>query len=272
MNKALQVIPIPALQDNYIWLVHFQGEQECFVVDPGVAEPILDYIHQNHLKLTAILITHHHWDHTNGIIQLVKQFPSTAVFGPMHESIKHKTHALEEGGSCVLLNQQYHLKSYAVPGHTKGHIAYYSDTLLNQFSLFSGDTLFSGGCGRLFEDTPHQLYHSLMRLRDLPDQTQIYCGHEYTIKNLLFAKWLEPDNVKVLKVLKESENKRAASKATLPSSVGIEKMINPFLRCDDVNFIKTIQQRFSVQTQTPVSTFTFIRTLKDQWSPSEVSL
>lgn len=214
---------IPAFKDNYIWLL---TRGDCaFVVDPGDAGPVLDRLDADGLTLEGILITHHHADHQGGVAELKKRF-QLEVFAPEAESITGCTHALRGGESIVVLGQS--VAVMAVPGHTLGHLAYYAPG-----RLFCGDTLFGAGCGRLFEGTPAQMAASLENIAALPDNTLIYCAHEYTEMNLRFALAVEPENP----ALRQRANKvaalRAAGVPSVPSTLAEEKATNPFLRCGE---------------------------------------
>src|SRR5688572_11205929 len=188
---TIDVIPIPALKDNYIWLLRRRGSVHCAVVDPGDAAPVLEYLRSANLQLTDILITHHHADHTAGTPGLKQAFPASRVYGPSREAAHLLEHRLEHGAKLRLPELDVEFEVLDIPGHTLGHIAYYCNT---QSLLFCGDTLFSVGCGRLFEGTAEQMYASLQRLAGLPGETAVYCGHEYTMKNIAFARQVEPHN------------------------------------------------------------------------------
>lgn len=271
MNHGLQIIPVPALRDNYIWLINHMDKAECVVVDPGEAAPVIQCLDKLRSTLKAILITHRHGDHTDGIEGLLPYFPKTpVVLAPAQDPVFHETQALYEGDQLSLLHGALKLTVYDIPGHTKGHIAYYSECLGGRPGLFCGDTLFSGGCGKWFEGTPTQLYGSLLRLRNFPNNTQIYCSHEYTMANLRFAHWLEPNHLIIRACLQEAQYMRIKDKPTLPSSLQKEQLINPFLKCDDTNFIKLMKNRFSIPNPnpSPLEIFTTIRNIKDKWHDS----
>nr|WP_026375319.1 hydroxyacylglutathione hydrolase [Aestuariibacter salexigens] len=218
----LSIHPIPAFNDNYIWCI--QRDNHAVVVDPGDAAPVLAYCKDNNLSLTAILITHHHWDHTDGIADLLVAFPGIPVYGP-HNDIATISHRLAEGDSVSLDELQLTLSVLAVPGHTLDHIAYVSD-----IGLFCGDTLFSGGCGRLFEGTPAQMHQSLNKLMSLPGDMPVFCTHEYTLANLKFARAVDPQNAALEKYQRWAEQQRQHGKPTLPSNIANERDINPFVR------------------------------------------
>jgi hydroxyacylglutathione hydrolase len=273
MTMPLKVIPIPALYDNYIWVIQDKLHQQCVVIDPGVSTPVLKFLREGAYKLSAILITHRHHDHTHGIEGLLPYFDSEPiVLGPAQNVIPYKTKSLREGDQICLLQGQLCFNIYEIPGHTKEHIAYYSERLVHYPALFCGDTLFSGGCGKLMEGTMDELYHSLLRLRSLPDNTQIYCSHEYTIANLRFAHWLEPYHLIIRACLQEAQLMRRHKKPTLPSSLQKEKLINPFLKCDDAHFIEIMAKRFEIENRLPLEIFSTIRRIKDKWNDTNLSL
>jgi len=218
------VIAVHAFSDNYIWLVGAAGSRQVAIVDPGEAEPVVAALQQRQLAPAAILVTHHHGDHVGGIRQLLGRY-DIPVYGPAHEAIPGMSHPLVEGDRVVLESIPLELAVLDVPGHTRGHIAYYG-----QHMLFCGDTLFSVGCGRLFEGTAKQMHASLEKIRALPDDTQIYCAHEYTLDNIRFARVVEPDNPDLLQREMDARKLRADNIPTVPSSLGQEKRINPFLR------------------------------------------
>jgi len=220
----LSVLHVRAFQDNYIWLIANESRTEVAVVDPGDAEPVLRFLDREKMKLAAVLCTHHHPDHVGGAATLRDRF-DVPVYGPATESIAAVTHPLREGDTVSLPSLGLKLNVMEIPGHTRGHIALVGDGL-----LFCGDTLFSAGCGRLFEGTPEQMHHSLSRLAALPESTAVYCGHEYTLSNLRFAQAVEPENPDIRSFTREVEALRTANQPTLPSNIGRERRINPFLR------------------------------------------
>jgi hydroxyacylglutathione hydrolase len=233
-SRKLSVLTVPAFKDNYLWLIH-DGEHAA-VVDPGDAGPILEALRANGLRLTAILLTHHHADHTGGVADLLAH-SSVPVFGPRNDGIAAVTHPLGEGDRITVPGLELELSVLDVPGHTRGHIAYVradgddGDAIGHDTHwLFCGDTLFGAGCGRLFEGTPAQMMDSLAKLAALPDDTLVYCAHEYTLSNLRFAETVEPGNQAVqLRLVADSE-KRGTHLPTIPSTIAIEKATNPFLR------------------------------------------
>lgn len=223
----LQITPLPAFDDNYIWLLSDAALGRCAVVDPGDAAPVLEWLAAHpQMRLEAILITHHHGDHTGGIAAL-KAATQATVYGPALENIPGRDIALEDGQSLEVLGHAWQIMH--VPGHTAGHIALYADSVAEGV-LFCGDTLFSAGCGRLFEGTAAQMHASLQRLAALPATTAVYCTHEYTLSNLRFALAVEPQNQALRDYQQTAAAQRAAGQPTLPSSLARERAINPFLR------------------------------------------
>lgn len=232
------VIRIPAFKDNYIWLL--RKGASAVVVDPGDARPVLEVLEREGLTLAAILITHHHADHQGGVVRLLEHHP-VEVFGPEMESITALTRPLRGGEKITLDAIGEAFRVIAVPGHTLGHLAY-----CGSGCLFCGDTLFAGGCGRLFEGTPAQMYESLSRLAALPDETRVYCAHEYTETNLRFAVAVEPGNRHLRDRVNEVAVARAKAQATVPSTLALEKATNPFLRCGEPEVIGTARSRASL--------------------------
>lgn len=265
---ALILHPVPALADNYIWLLHSgQDGDAALVVDPGDASPVETALNDRGLTLGAILVTHHHGDHTGGIARLRAHWPQARVIGPAHEAIAGLTEQVDDGDRLQVAGQQ--LDVLSVPGHTAGHVAY----LLAAPSdgsvpiLFCGDTLFSAGCGRLFEGSPAQMQASLARLRDLPEATRVCCTHEYTLTNLRFARHVEPDNPALIDRQTECERLRAQDRPTLPSVLAVEQATNPFLRWDAPGVIQATRQRAPspAASADAVAVFTALRAWKDEF-------
>lgn len=219
------MLPLPAFTDNYIWMLH-DGRQ-AIVVDPGDSAPVLQALQQLGLQLQAILVTHHHADHVGGV-DAVREATGARVYGPARERIPEPLQRLAQGDTVDVLG--LHFEVIDVPGHTAGHIAYYCADVDGAPLVFCGDTLFSGGCGRLFEGTPAQMLGSLDQLAALPGNTRVCCTHEYTLSNLQFARAVEPGNAALLRYSSHCEALRARNQPTLPSSVALEQDINPFLR------------------------------------------
>ncbi len=225
-HSALRVLAVPAFNDNYLWLIH--DGVHAAVVDPGDAAPILAALDEHHLTLTAILLTHHHADHIGGVPALLAR-NDVPVFGPRADGIAAVTVALGEDDLVDVPGLALRLRVLDVPGHTLGHIAYVSETAGANW-LFCGDTLFAGGCGRLFEGTPAQMRDSLAKLAALPGQTEVYCAHEYTLSNLRFAQLAEPGNARIGERIAVETAKRERGVPTVPSSIALEQATNPFLR------------------------------------------
>lgn len=222
----LSVYPIPAFTDNYIWTFQDPSSQLAYVVDPGDAAPVFDYLNQRNLKLGGILITHHHWDHTGGIDDLQAKYP-VPVYGPDSAHIGQITHKLYQGDRLII-GDQLTFEILEIPGHTLDHIAFFING--QNPLVFCGDTLFAGGCGRLFEGTPAQMHASLSALAQLPRNTRVCCTHEYTLGNLSFAKAVEPNNENLLERIDVDSKTREANSPTLPSTLELELETNPFLR------------------------------------------
>jgi hydroxyacylglutathione hydrolase len=264
--RSIKITPIKAFTDNYIWAI--TNKTVATLVDPGDASVCIEFLEQNKLTLNSILITHHHSDHTGGINNLVgycqQKKWSLTVYGPASENIPRCDVKLHENDTVVLDELNIDFKIIDLPGHTAGHIAYVTSVHLTPI-LFCGDTLFSGGCGRLFEGSPEQMLHSLTKLADLPNNTQVYCAHEYTQANLAFALTVEPNNQKLVNYNNKVSELRSKGYATIPSTIELEKQINPFLRCHKQS-IQTSAKQFTTNTNaTPQDTFTTIRRWKDQF-------
>lgn len=219
----LEILPIPAFKDNYIWLLH-NGDQ-AIAVDPGDAQPLLRHVEKAGLQLSAVLITHHHSDHIGGVAELLTHY-NIPVYAPAKEHYTFPHRAVAEGDRLHFPQLDLSLSVMEIPGHTLGHVAYYNDSL-----LFCGDTLFSCGCGRIFEGTTEQMYASLQRLAQLPDDTKVYCTHEYTLHNMKFARQLDPENHALQQQQLQVSQLRKENLPSLPSTIGLERAINPFLRC-----------------------------------------
>lgn len=254
----LTVIPIPAFQDNYIWLLRQDASDQVVVVDPGDAQPVIDYLEREGLSLAAILVTHHHPDHTGGIDALVKRY-SPRVIGPDNSAIPAIDEVVGDDDECRVQGRRFEV--FAVPGHTLDHIAFYAPGTPGL--LFCGDTLFSAGCGRLFEGSAEQMHRSLARLAALPDDTLVFAGHEYTLANLRFAQAAEPDNPVRDAYLDECEKARQLERPTLPSTIGRERQINPFLRIDQPGLLKALAEQGSVDDAN--NAFATLRNWKDRF-------
>jgi hydroxyacylglutathione hydrolase len=251
--SMLKITPIPAFEDNYIWLLH--NKSHAIVIDPGDALPVIDFLQKNSLTLSAILITHHHADHIGGVPQLL-QHSDVPVYAPQYETFTFKHIAVAENAVVNLPEVALQLRVMWLPGHTLGHIAYF-----NEDYLFCGDTLFSAGCGRLFEGTPAQMLHSLNRLKQLNPVTKVFCTHEYTAKNVAFALTLEPSNVALINRKNEVQQLRQQQLPSLPSTIQLELATNPFLRCNQTE----IWQNSQAESHQELSVFTAIRALRNHY-------
>lgn len=272
----ISISPISIFNDNYVWLIEHKDGTAC-VVDPGDAAPVQKALQAKGLTLTSIVITHHHWDHTGGIDQLVAAYPTVAVYGPHSKKIPQITHPQKQNDKIsIFSDKSLILTVIEVPGHTSEHIAYVGDTPLatqintditaaTQTVLFPGDTLFAAGCGRLLGGTAEQLNSSLKTLSTLPENTQIYCTHEYTMANLAFAIAVEPTNILIKERTNIESAKRKAGKPTLPSSIELELKTNPFLRCAEPEVIQTINQHWDASWKTEQELFTGLRLWKDNF-------
>jgi hydroxyacylglutathione hydrolase len=251
--------PLPAFSDNYVWLITDPPAPAAVVVDPGEASLVLQVLQQRKLELGAVLLTHHHGDHVGGVVEILRAH-QVPVFGPARESIGTVDHPLEGDDLVPLPDLGLDLEVLDVPGHTAGHIAYRGP----DFALV-GDTLFAGGCGRIFEGTPRQMHASLQCLANLPGETLIYCAHEYTVANLEFAREVEPYNEALVQRLEQAKNTRAEGRPTVPSSVSEELETNPFLRCDQSAVVASAESIAGLDLPTAVDVFAVIRGWKDGW-------
>lgn len=256
----MNLIPLPAFSDNYIWMLH--DGRRAVVVDPGDAQPVLQALQRDGLQLTAILVTHHHPDHVGGVDTL-REATGAAVYGPARERIPEPLVRLGAGDQVDTLGLRFEVLD--VPGHTAGHIAFYCPDMDGNPLLFCGDTLFSGGCGRLFEGTPAQMLDSLDRLAALPGNTRVCCTHEYTLSNLKFARAVEPANAALHQYLAQCEAKRAQQLPTLPSSIRLEREINPFLRSRQNTVIQSVQA-FDATARDQTAVFAALREWKNQFT------
>tara|TARA_R110001592_G_scaffold12872_7_gene60501 strand:+ start:2285 stop:3103 length:819 start_codon:yes stop_codon:yes gene_type:complete len=265
-NSTIKVTAIKAFSDNYIWAI--VADNKAALVDPGDADVCIDFLEKSQVMLNAILITHHHVDHTGGIKKLVaycqqKQWPLT-IYGPAHENIPYCDIKLAENDLVNLPELAINFTVIDIPGHTAGHIAYFANNNIESL-LFCGDTLFSGGCGRLFEGTAEQMLTSLTKLANLPENTKVYCAHEYTQANLNFALTVDPKNDVLINYSKEVNKLRANKQATIPTSISVEKQINPFLRSHK-QAIQASAMAFDSSTHaSSLDAFTTIRRWKDQF-------
>jgi hydroxyacylglutathione hydrolase len=259
VNRSLQVTAIPAFADNYLWLIH--NELHAVVVDPGDAGSINEALDSRQLTLVAILLTHHHADHVGGVGQLLNRW-NVPVYGPAKEKITGVNHSLSENDSVNFAQLGLTLHVLDVPGHTAGHIAYVEQ---NQHWLFCGDTLFAGGCGRLFEGTAEQMTQSLAKFTALADDFKVYCAHEYTVSNLRFAVAVEPNNTALSTRLSLAQVARDRGESTVPSTLGEEKQTNPFLRYDQPAIIQTLREMGKLNSDEPVAAFAALREWKNSF-------
>jgi hydroxyacylglutathione hydrolase len=255
----MKLIPLPAFADNYIWMLH--DESRALVVDPGDPQPVIKALQQLGVKLEAILVTHHHPDHTGGV-KALRESTGAAVFGPARETMPEPLTRLQDNDLVMALGLSF--KVIDVPGHTAGHIAYYCESDQGAPLLFCGDTLFSGGCGRLFEGTPAQMLASLDRLAALPEATRVCCTHEYTLNNLKFALAVDPHNEALQRYMESAQALRDNGQPTLPSSLALERQINPFLRSRLPALIRAAQS-FNSKAHDEVSHFAALRQWKNQF-------
>ncbi|WP_089094000.1 hydroxyacylglutathione hydrolase [Nodularia sp. NIES-3585] len=257
----MQVIRLEALSDNYIFLLHDEQQNIAAVVDPAEAKPVLKKLIELQAELVAIFNTHHHQDHVGGNKELIKHFPNLIVYGGVEDRgrIPGQQVFLQEGDLVHFGHRTAEV--FFIPGHTRAHIAYYFPpaTSSEAGELFCGDTLFAGGCGRLFEGTPKQMVESLSKLRSLQDHTRVWCAHEYTLKNLQFALTVDSNNPELQRRYEEVKNYRSRQQATVPSLLGVEKLTNPFLRWEQPSL------QLVAKTSDSVQTFACLRGMKDKF-------
>ena len=257
----MRLIPLPAFQDNYLWLLH--DGQRALVVDPGDAAPVQAFLAAQGLRLEAILVTHHHGDHIGGVDAL-RDATGAHVWGPARERIPEPLTRLAEGDHVDVLGLRFQVLD--VPGHTAGHIAYLHRPADGAPLLFCGDTLFSGGCGRLFEGTPAQMFDSLSKLAALPGTTRVCCTHEYTLSNLKFATAVEPGNTQLIHYRQQCEQKRSLGEPTLPSTIATEIGVNPFLRTRQPAVAQAAQGHDpQADPADPVAVFAALRQWKNEF-------
>jgi hydroxyacylglutathione hydrolase len=256
----INVRPVRAFSDNYIWLIDSpRARGRVVAVDPGDAEPVIAELQRSGASLAAILLTHHHPDHIGGVPELLRRWP-VPVIGPDDSRIAQRTLTVRDGEPCDLPDLGLCFQTLQVPGHTLSHIA-----LWGHGALFCGDTLFSAGCGRMFEGTPTQMNASLTRLRNLPPDTQVFCGHEYTAANLRFALTVEPGNTAALEYQARVDRVRAKGEPSLPSTMALEIQVNPFLRCDHAAVAAAAQTHAGRSLDGAAEVFGVLRAWKDQF-------
>lgn len=252
-TETIHIEPIPAFKDNYIWLLH--NKRNAIVIDPGDAKPVIKALEEQSLNLQAILITHHHSDHIDGVEQLLEKYPAQ-VYAPQYEQYNFNHIPLKNGDEVKLNHLNLIFKVLWLPGHTLGHIAYVSENY-----LFCGDVLFGAGCGRLFEGSHMQMLNSLKRLKVLDLSTKVFCTHEYTAKNIDFALTLDPNNQELIERKRSVTQLRKKNVASLPSTIALEVKTNPFLRCNEEVIIKGS----GANNKDELSVFTKIRTLRNHY-------
>ncbi len=256
-DTEFEIVALGAFKDNYIWTL--RNRRYAAVVDPGDARPVLDYLQGQGLELCAVLATHHHPDHVGGIAELLAR-RAVPVYAPRGEPIATATRAVGEGDEVEIDQLGLRFRVLAIPGHTRAHIAYYGAN-----SLFCGDTLFACGCGRLFEGTPEQMAQSLAKLAALPEDTRVYCGHEYTLANIAFARAVEPANAQLAARAAAEAQKRERGLPTLPSSIAKEKATNPFLRCREASVIAAANKYLGTPVTDAVQVFATLREWKNHF-------
>jgi len=257
----LKVTPIPIFDDNYVWAISHSNHNDAWIVDPGDASPVLAFLEQERLNLAGLMITHSHFDHIGGINQLLDQY-DVPVLGPKCDAIPQVTRPLADGDKFTLWDVPVEVME--TPGHLPEHLSYLAHDSSAK-ALFCADILFSSGCGRIFIGTPQEMHTSLERLKALPADTLVYCAHEYTAANLTFASTVEPDNHAITSRQSEVAAIRKDQRPTLPSTIGLERQINPFLRCEQPQVIKAARAAAKQDITAPVEIFTALRAWKDRF-------
>jgi hydroxyacylglutathione hydrolase len=265
--KTLEYVPVPAFEDNYIWVV--SDGQDAVVVDPGDAAPVEAYLTKRGWRLTAILLTHHHHDHVGGVAKLLVSHSADReipVIGPAGEAIDHLTRRVTQGDRVTIASPAMSCSVIDVPGHTAGHIAYFQEADPDGTPhVFCGDTLFASGCGRLFEGTAAQMLSSLDLLTALPDATLVHCAHEYTLSNIRFARAAEPTNAALAAWQAKAQQIRTANQPTVPTTLAHERAVNPFLRVDTGDLQATLAAQFKRPVRDRLDAFTLLRGWKDKF-------
>jgi hydroxyacylglutathione hydrolase len=259
-TSPLKITPLHAFDDNYIWCIETQESDHFVVVDPGDASVVTSYALKIQKKLSAILVTHHHGDHTGGVAELTAHYSDIPVYGPENSPYQGITHTLKEDCNVNILGVNFNVME--IPGHTLDHIAYFNH---QQEILFCGDTLFLAGCGRVFEGTPKQMHHSLSKIMELPPTTRAYPTHEYSLANLEFAMAVDENNAALKLVQKKCKDKRSASQVTLPTTLAQEAAINPFLRVDDKAVIASANKYKANELHHPSEVFAALRQWKNDF-------
>ena len=254
-----KVTPVPIIEDNYVWIV--EHAKHCIIVDPGDAQPVLNHLDQHSLTPSAILITHKHWDHVTGIRDIKARFPEITVYGPEYEEIPYCDVSLTDGAEFSLAQLTWRVKH--LPGHTLGLIAYIVEDSDGLHHVFSGDCLFSSGCGYMFEGSPEQFQSSLAYLMSLPERTKIYPTHEYTLANIDFALHVEPNNIQLIAKHEQSQTLRSRNQPTVPTTVAAEKATNPFVRWDQPDIIRSVNLHTKQVLAMPADIFAALREWKN---------
>jgi hydroxyacylglutathione hydrolase len=255
-----KILPLKALNDNYIWVI-LNDQSQALIFDPGEAHPVIRFFQENqHITLSGVLITHKHYDHCQGVPEIIRNFP-VPVFGPKHAALDFVDFPQKEKNK-IKVEGFNELHVMEIPGHTLEHIAYY-----NSNSIFCGDTLFTGGCGRIFEGTSKQMLESLQKICALPNETLIYCGHEYTLANLEFAFTVEPHNPELLNRIHACKKLRKNHQPTVPAKLELEKQTNPFLRCEVPDVIQSVEKYYQRDFSETVEVFEYLRKWKDGFVP-----
>lgn len=263
-NASIDICPIPIFDDNYVWLIRHPSDadgrlDQAVVVDPGDAKPILEFLEKEQLTLSAILITHKCYDHVMGIGELIAHHPAP-VYGPSVDIIKGVSHPLEDN-DIIEIDSLLKFKAILVPGHTLGHLAFYTPG-----HVFVGDVLFAGGCGRIKQGgTAEQMHYSLQRLAQLPQDTKVYCAHEYTLANLAFAKTVEPSNPDITTRIATVSALRDNKRPSLPSVLHEELATNPFLRCSEAEIAQSVSQQADSTVTSEIDVFRALRKWKDHF-------
>ena len=273
------IINVPAFSDNYIWLICDESQKKGLIVDPGDPRQLITLLENENIQPIGIILTHLHFDHANGLAKLNALYPDIPIYGPESEykllsdnpnpptygpatnCYQYVTHTLKGNETLSFAEVDCHFEVINIPGHTSGHIAYYDEANKN---LFCGDTLFAGGCGRVFDGTFKELHDSLQKIKALPEDTLIHCAHEYTLDNLGFAQWVEPDNSDLKHRIDADRALIDADKATVPSLLSLEIKTNPFLRTDNEDVIKRVEEACGKSLTSPAEVFAEMRLWKDR--------